>query len=128
MTRILIVNDDHRSCELLAEVAGEFDIEVDCCRDGLLALESLRKHPDYDLVLADLNLPRLSGLQLMKIVSQDPRLPRIPIIAIASGAGPSEVSDATAAGATGFLPKPLTMAGVRGVLEEHLGVGLVALV
>lgn len=128
MTRILIVNDDTRSCDLLTEIAEEFDAEVDCCRDGLAALGALRRDPEYDLVLTDLNLPRLTGLQLLQAVKQDIRLPRIPMIAIAAGAGQAEIALALEAGAAGFLPKPLTMAGIRGVLEEHLGVGLVALV
>jgi len=128
LTRILIVNDDPRACALLREVAAEFEAEVDCSRDGLHALETLRENPEYDLVLTDLNLPRLSGLQLLKVVNQDTRLPRIPMVAIASGAGPAEISDATAAGAVGFLPKPLTASGVRNILEEYLGVGLTAIV
>ena len=88
----------------------------------------LRANADCDLLIADLHTPRLDGLQLLRIMAQDAHLPRIPVIMTSGSAGQSDVNAALAAGAVGFIAKPATTAALRPLLEEHLGVGLAALV
>jgi CheY-like chemotaxis protein len=63
--RILVVEDELRISQLVAEVLEAEGYEVDTAANGLLALEKIEQH-DYDLILSDLRMPELDGLGLYR--------------------------------------------------------------
>jgi CheY-like chemotaxis protein len=128
MTRILIADDDRRTCELLAGVAAEFAATAHCCHDGLEALAALRSGPGWDLVFVNRHLPRLDGLQLLQVFRRDTGLYGVPVVVTSGSGGRSEVNTALAAGASSYLALPFSAAAVRRLCEEHLGAGLAAMV
>ena len=63
--RVLIVEDELRIAQLVAEVLEAEGYEVDTAANGFLALEKIEEH-DYDLILSDLRMPELDGLGLYR--------------------------------------------------------------
>jgi CheY-like chemotaxis protein len=63
--RVLVVEDEIRVAQMIAEVLEAEGYEVDTAANGLLALEKIQEH-DYDLILSDLRMPELDGLGLYR--------------------------------------------------------------
>ncbi|MBK9387961.1 MAG: sigma-54-dependent Fis family transcriptional regulator [Planctomycetes bacterium] len=105
MSRILVVDDESAVraslAELLAERLGHEVVEA---RDGVEAFEALQRE-SFDLVLADLLMPRLGGIELIQRALQ--RTPELPIVVISGTGRFRDVVDALRAGAYDFLQKPI---------------------
>ncbi len=114
-TRVLVVDDAlsvRRSMEQLLEDAG---YEVTSANDGFLALDSLREKPPA-IVLTDLEMPNLNGLDLTKRIRELPHLTDLPVIMITSRASDKHRDLAHDAGVDLYLTKPYTDA----TLLEHV--------
>ncbi len=77
--RVLIVDDDAVFREIASEILPAHGYDVRCVEDGFEALNSL-KSALPDLIIADLNMPRMSGFELLSVVRR--RFPQIPVIAV----------------------------------------------
>ena len=107
---ILIADDEMINRELLSAIL-ENDYELIYAANGQEALDLIRKHRNLlSLVLLDLMMPVMNGLELLKQVKKDPELQRIPIIVLTSDQQ-AEVESLTM-GAIDFIPKPYPQAGV----------------
>jgi chemotaxis protein histidine kinase CheA/ActR/RegA family two-component response regulator len=114
-TRVLVVDDAlsvRRSMEQLLEDAG---YEVTSANDGFLALDSLRDKPPA-IVLTDLEMPNLNGLDLTKRIREIPHFMGLPVIMITSRASDKHRDLAMDAGVDLYLTKPYTDAA----LLEHV--------
>jgi CheY-like chemotaxis protein len=102
--RVLVVEDDEdirAAIEMALDVNG---FTVSSAGDGFDALDRLRAHPKPAVILLDLRMPRMNGLEFLRTVRLDPALPRIPVVVV-TGDSPS-AREALAAGADGILIKP----------------------
>ena len=119
--RILVVEDERLLCDGIAEDLRLEKYTVDCCYDGPAACERLFVEP-YDLVVLDLNLPGMDGLELLRhIRTEQPEL-RVLILSARS-----QLSDKVAGldlGADDYLTKPFALeeleARVRTLLRREL--------
>jgi PAS domain S-box-containing protein len=84
--------------------------------DGLTAIRSQRP----DLILLDMHLPDVDGLELLRQLQRDPACADIPVIVVSADATPAGIEDALAAGARHYLTKPLNVGGFLAVLDEVL--------
>ena len=66
---ILVVDDDERNCETMADILGEMNYVVNCVTDGYAAIELVKKN-EYNLTLMDMRMPGLDGLETLKRVRQ----------------------------------------------------------
>lgn len=108
-TRVLVVDDDPVNLALLVRVLGRAGIETVTAEDGAEALRLLKGKPDlFDVLLLDLQMPRLSGLELLKRVKASSRLKHIPIILQTASNAPEEIAHGLRSGAYYYLTKPLT--------------------
>lgn len=105
-SRILVVEDDRDSRELLVELLSLHGLDARGARDGLVALELVEAFAP-DLVLLDLSMPRLSGFEVARRVKQalGPRAPRI--VAVTAFTEPEIHDEALAAGCEAVLVKPV---------------------
>ncbi|HTN75656.1 MAG TPA: carbon storage regulator, partial [Pirellulaceae bacterium] len=87
--RALLVEDDANESQLLAAYLRSFGIEVTTVTDGVAALEYLATSEHPDLVLLDMNMPRLGGKETVEKIRQDPTCRNLKIFAV-SGERPSE--------------------------------------
>ncbi|MGQ0701104.1 MAG: response regulator [Panacagrimonas sp.] len=111
---IMLVEDNPADLRLTQEVFEEaaFDHQLLVARDGEQALAMLRKQPPHadlptpDIVLLDLNIPRRSGLEVLRAAKQDPRLKRVPILILSTSRSENDFAAAYDAGANAFVTKP----------------------
>lgn len=89
----------------ILESEGRYEVhEVD---NGFEALRALPKG-DYGLIVADINLPDVSGIELTRFVRQNARHTSTPVVVISTDASETDAQRALQAGASAFLPKPFT--------------------
>jgi len=121
-TRIALIVDDHESVRqaLAALLEGEFDQILEA-NDGKEALDVLAQEPEVGVILLDLNMPRMGGLELLerlKALGSD-----IPVLILSGDPGLDSVVEAMRRGASDFFPKPLqpeiVMRKVRAVMNER---------
>jgi CheY-like chemotaxis protein len=80
---------------------------VEIARNGREALDHLRGRPGVDLVLMDIMMPEMDGLEATRELRKDPRFARLPIIALTAKAMIDDREKALAAGANDYIAKPL---------------------
>ena len=104
--RILVVEDNPMNLELVRDILTAEGYEVLEAADGAtgVAIATLERPA---LILMDLQLPRLDGLEAARLIRADPRLAGIPIVAVTAHAMKGDDEKARAAGCDGFVTKPI---------------------
>jgi chemotaxis protein histidine kinase CheA len=119
--RILVVDDSRSVREALSMLLSGAGYRVDAASDGWEAWETLQDG-HYDLVLTDLEMPRLSGYDLIAKVRADADLRALPILVVSSQSGATSRERAHAAGAAQLIPKPIDgavlLAAITAALER----------
>lgn len=105
--KILIVDDDKTTRKLLSFYLKGSGFEVVTAENGLDALEKLGMD-EINLVMTDLNMPYMDGIELVKTLKSDPNTAQIPIIMVTTEADINEQNRALAAGANAYITKPVT--------------------
>ena len=105
--RVLIVEDDVRNIFALSSVLEPRGAKVEIARNGREALDHLRDKPGVDLVLMDVMMPEMDGLEAMREIRKQPELARLPIIALTAKAMLDDRENCLAAGANDYIAKPL---------------------
>jgi two-component system cell cycle response regulator DivK len=119
--RILVVEDNDLNRKLFCDVLRSQGYAVEPCADGL---EALGKARDFvpNLIIMDIQLPNVSGLDLIEAAKADAVLRQIPVLAVTAYAGKGDEERIRDAGAEGYLAKPVSigpfMAAVKGLVER----------
>ena len=117
--RLLIVEDDHRNMRLLHDLLNVHGYEILQASDGLEAI-SLARDGEPDLILMDIRLPRLSGLDATLRLKQDDQTKAIPIIAVTAFATPENEIMALENGCAAYITKPLNVANLLNTIRSLL--------
>src|SRR5436309_13939814 len=107
---VLIVDDSAAIRKILQRVLRQTDLplgEIQEAGDGTEAVEILRNR-SFGLILSDINMPQMDGLQLLARVREMPHLKDVPVIMITTEGGQAKVMEAVKLGATGYVRKPFT--------------------
>lgn len=104
--RLLFVDDDPILREFARVNLASASASVDVAEDGVEALEMLAVQ-SYDLVLTDLEMPRMDGFQLLDAIRADARLKHLPVVVETGREDVEAIDRAFRAGATAFVTKPL---------------------
>jgi CheY-like chemotaxis protein len=117
---LLYVEDNPANLMLVEDlIARRSDIRVLSARDGMRGVEIAREsHPD--VILMDINLPGISGLEALKLLSADPATARIPVIALSANAGPRDIANGVKAGFFRYLTKPIKVVEFMETLDVAL--------
>ena len=126
--RILLVEDnpDDVAITRRALSRGALDDELMVARDGQEALDMLRRQGDYagpsalpfpDLILLDLNLPRVDGREVLKEVKADLTLKRIPIIVLTTSQRDEDIVNTYGLGVNTYIRKPVNFDRFREVVQ-----------
>jgi chemotaxis family two-component system response regulator Rcp1 len=114
--RLLVVEDSESDIELLREALADSGptVELDVVRHGEDALSFLRREGEFqaavrpDLVVLDLNLPRMGGFEVLRALREDvdPRLRRLPVVVFTTSGTTTDVETAYDLHASSFVTKP----------------------
>ncbi len=117
--RILVVDDSCADVRLLREAVQEQGIVADllAVEDGEQALAYLANGPRPDLVLLDLNLPRVDGREVLTAMKDDPELRAIPVIVLSTSSSPGDVADCYARHANSYIVKPMHLEELGAVMR-----------
>jgi len=105
MPKILIVDDDVTITELMKALVKMDGHEPTTVNDSLQAVE-IAKSVNPDLITLDLMMPGLTGFELCKLLSDDPKFSKTPIIIVSAKDDPESKEKALAAGAKDYITKP----------------------
>ncbi len=132
LMRILLVEDSLADVELTLEALQDAKVanDVTVVRDGAAALDHLRAGADTpDLVILDLNLPCLSGHEVLAAMQADDSMRRIPVAVLTTSSAESDVAKTYDLGANCFLTKPVEIEQFINVVRsiDNFWLGLVRL-
>ncbi len=105
--KILVVDDDKTTRRILGLYLKSKGFEVAYAENGLEAMEKLGREK-VNLVMTDLNMPYMDGLELTRTLRKDETLMHLPILVVTTEADPEEKAKAFDAGANGYLVKPVS--------------------
>lgn len=131
---MLLVEDDPGDQELVRRGLKEskVQIELSIVDDGEQALDYLFRRGEFaaggrlppDLILLDLNLPRLSGREVLKCLKEDDRLRRVPVIVLTTSEHERDVLQSFHAGADAYIVKPTGMEKFAEMIQSVADYGL----
>ena len=113
--KILIVDDDATTRKLLGLYLKAKGYEVAYAENGLEGIEKLGAECP-NLIISDLNMPYMDGIEFVKTVRADPQQKEIPILMVTTEADPEERERAISVGVNGYLVKPVT----ADVVTQHI--------
>jgi CheY-like chemotaxis protein len=125
---ILMADDDEDDRELAREALAESRLLNDLytVNDGAELLEFLRHDGSYanqdtprpDLILLDLNMPKIDGREALSALKNDPKFRSIPVVILTTSRAEEDIARSYDLGANSFISKPVTFAGLVEVMRE----------
>ena len=119
---VMIVEDNELNMKLFHDLLEAHGYNIVGTRNGIEALDLARKHRP-DLVLMDIQLPEVSGLEVTKWLKDDPELKHIPVVAVTAFAMREDRERASRAGFDGYLSKPISVRSLPSQVHEYLNNG-----
>ena len=123
--KVLLVEDNPADADLTIETfdMSKLKIELTVARDGVEALSMLRREAPYtampqpDLMLLDLNLPRMGGRELLAEIKADVKLRYIPIVILTSSEAERDIIESYALGANCYVTKPVDLKAFQQIVQ-----------
>jgi len=109
MKKILVVDDSETVRQQLGDALSQAGMEVVEARDGIDGLERVAEHHDLSMLVLDVNMPRLNGLDMLDKLKENPKTASLPVLILTTEAQSSMVTRARKAGAKAWLIKPVKM-------------------
>jgi CheY-like chemotaxis protein len=104
--RVLLAEDDPMNQEVARLILEDMGLAVDCAADGGAAAE-MAANGQYALILMDVQMPRLNGLDATRLIRATPKGKKVPIIAMTANAFGDNKARCLDAGMSDFIPKPV---------------------
>ncbi len=119
--RILIADDQGSMLQLVRATLGQLGCtDVIACSDGMEALNRLSAQ-SVDLIISDLNMPKLDGLGLLRAVRREAALQNTPFMLLTARGEEKPIKEAVALGVDGYLMKPFSVVALKNRMEAVVG-------
>ncbi|KQW84056.1 response regulator [Brevundimonas sp. Root1279] len=118
--KVLIVEDNELNMKLFHDLLDSQGYETLQTREGLQALALARLHRP-DLILMDIQLPEISGLEVTKWLKDDEELSHIPVVAVTAFAMKGDEERIRQGGCEAYISKPISVMHFLDVVRKHLG-------
>jgi two-component system chemotaxis response regulator CheY len=121
--KVLVVDDStllHRLYAAVLAAYTRYEVDALFAEDGEAGLRQLHDHPDVDLVLLDVNMPTMSGLDFLRRVKAQAALRSLRIVLQSAEDSGADIARGLEAGAAGYLTKPFTPPQLHAVLDQML--------
>lgn len=119
MAKILIVEDNALNIKLFCDLLAAHGHEPEAVTDSRNALDKAREL-DPDLVITDIQLPHVSGLDLIRLIRKDLQLAKVPIMAVTAYSARGDEERIRAAGAQAYVSKPISVVRFAQTVEDLL--------
>lgn len=120
--KVLIVEDNELNMKLFNDLLEANGVETMQAADGRLVLDMVRENRP-DLILMDIQLPEVSGLDVTKWLKEDEDLKAIPVIAVTAFAMKGDEQKIREGGCEDYISKPISVSHFLDVVNRHLGLG-----
>lgn len=117
--KVLIVEDDPRNLKLVRALLSAHGYRLATAQDGLHGIESARTEQP-DLILMDMQLPEMDGMEAIRVLRDDPRTAHIPILAVTALAMKGDRERILASGCDGYVSKPIRLQELLRAIALHL--------
>ncbi|RIJ15641.1 response regulator [Henriciella mobilis] len=114
---VLVVEDNELNMRLFCDLLDAFGFQTLQCRDGAKAVELARQHKP-DLIIMDIQLPEVSGLDITRWIKDDESIRAIPVLAVTAFAMRADEQRVREAGCEGYLSKPIQMKSFLSTVQE----------
>jgi two-component system cell cycle response regulator DivK len=118
--KVMIVEDNELNLKLFTDLLRAHQFVVEGVRDGRVALEQAQVFGP-DLVIMDIQLPHVSGIELIEAMQKDTDLSSIPVLAVTAYAGKGDEERIMTAGAKGYLSKPVSVMKFLAAVRDIVG-------
>lgn len=122
---VMIVDDSGAMRSVIKKVITLSGFKMSLCMEagnGREALERLQGNW-VDVIISDINMPEMGGLELLQALSRDALYQNIPVIIVSTEGSSERMKEALDRGAKGFIKKPFLPEDIRSVLHKVIGVG-----
>ncbi|MBU1170075.1 MAG: chemotaxis response regulator CheY [Proteobacteria bacterium] len=118
--KILVVDDFATMRRIMKNILKQLGYtNISEADDGTTALEEMKK-TTYDLIISDWNMPKMTGLDLLKTVRSDPVYKEVPFLMVTAEAQKQNVIEAVQAGVSNYVVKPFTAEAIAEKLDKIL--------
>jgi two-component system chemotaxis response regulator CheY len=118
---VLIVEDSATTRALIRAVVDELDdFDIVEVSSGFEALKMLPQQ-EYDLIITDINMPDVNGLELIAFVKNNPRFTNLPVVIVSTERSEEDRKRGMALGADAYVTKPFTSAELQAIIKKTMG-------
>jgi two-component system, cell cycle response regulator DivK len=118
--KVLIVEDNELNMKLFHDLLDSQGYQTYQTREGLSAMAMARQHRP-DLILMDIQLPEISGLEVTKWLKDDEELSHIPVVAVTAFAMKGDEERIRQGGCEAYISKPISVMHFLDVVRKHMG-------
>lgn len=127
--QVLLVEDNEADADLALETlaTSRLHLKTSVVSDGAHAVDFLRRRGAYeqaprpDLILLDLNLPKLSGRDVLAVIKEDPELRGIPVVILTSSTAEVDIVESYDLGANCYVTKPVDLRAFQAIVQAVEG-------
>lgn len=119
MSHILVIEDNPVNMELTVDLLESYEYQVTPAEDGFIALEKVKEN-HFDLILLDIQLPKMDGLELLSRLKDNDSTKDIPVIALTAHSMRGDDERFIAAGCIDYISKPIDIHAFKEKIKYHL--------
>ena len=117
---VMIIEDEEDAAELFAEMMRVSGYRIVKTSKSAPAIEMMTAEKP-DVILLDIMMPEISGLDILRLMRSDPALANIPVVVITAKGMPADIKNGMEAGASTYLTKPVGFLDLKEAVERALG-------
>ena len=119
--KVMVVDDSRTVRQQLGVLLADAGYEVLEASDGLEGVEKIGRTPDIAMVICDVNMPRMDGIQMPTMLREDPKTADLLVLMLTTEGQPGLIARAKAAGARGWIVKPFKPDLLLGAVRKLVG-------
>jgi two-component system cell cycle response regulator DivK len=120
MAKLLVVEDNPMNMELTVDLLESYGYEVEQAEDGPEALDIINESNNFDLILLDMQLPKMDGLEVLKHLKESENSKNIPVVALTAHAMRGDEDKFINAGCEGYISKPINIHNFKETVSRYV--------